>query len=188
MCEDSREPFEVSKMYARCDVDTDGGGWTVILRRVAGGTVDFNRTWEDYEDGFGQLSSEFWYGLKNMHCLTTRQEMELRINLQEANGEGINWVYKTFRVDGADDKYRLHIGEGEGSGTDGMAYHNNRKFSTPGRTSCASLLIAGWWYGNCNHVLLTGPHVRSGRAKLGWYSTYYPNVEMKVRPKSCLTG
>ena len=46
VCEDSNEPFEVSKMYARCNVSTDGGGWTVILRRVANGTVDFKREWE----------------------------------------------------------------------------------------------------------------------------------------------
>ena len=205
MCEDSREPFEVSKMYARCDVDTDGGGWTVILRRVAGGTVDFNRQWEDYEDGFGQLSGEFWYGLMNMHCLTTRQEMELRIDLQEANGEGRTWVYKTFRVDGSADKYRLHIGEGEGPGTDAMATHNNQQFSTPDEDNdarsdnCASILLAGWWYNKCYNALLTGPHVTPAGAnewaKLYWIDnvstkdrTYYPNVEMKVRPKSCLIG
>ena len=195
VCEDSREPFEVSKMYARCDVDTDGGRWTVFLRRVAGGTVDFNRQWEDYEEGFWQLSGEFWYGLKNMHRLTTRQEMELRIDLQEANGVGITWVYQTFRVDGSDDKYHLHIGEGEGPGTDRMAHHNNRQFSTPDEDNdasgynCASDHSAGWWYGHCYHAVLTGPHVRSSTgSRLYWYTTYYPNVEMKVRPKSCLTG
>ena len=90
-------------MYARCDVSSDGGGWTVILRRVVGGTEDFNREWEDYEDGFGDLSGEFWYGLENIHCLTTREDMELRTDLRKANGEGITWVYKTFKVNGSDD-------------------------------------------------------------------------------------
>ena len=184
-------------MYARCDVSSDGGGWTVILRRVAGGTVDFNREWEDYEDGFGDVSGEFWYGLKNMHCLTTREEMELRIDLRKANGEGVTWVYQKFRVAGSDDNYRLHIGEGEGPGFDSMAYHNNQQFSTPDEdndswsSNCAGTHFAGWWYGGCRHALLTGPHVRTGVSQLNWYSgthTYYPNVEMKVRPKSCLTG
>ena len=196
VCEDSKEPFEVSKMYARCDVDTDGGGWTVILRRVAGGTVDFNRQWEDYEDGFGQLSGEFWFGLKNMHCLTTRQEVELQIDLRGANGEGITWVYKTFRVDGSADKYRLHIGEGEGPGFDAMANHNNHQFTTSDEDNdvwtsgnCASYHSAGWWHRYCYHALLTGPIVPSSRgSRLNWAGIYYPNVEMKVRPKSCLTG
>ena len=200
MCEDSSEPFEVSKMYARCDVDTDRGGWTVILRRVAGGTVDFNREWEDYEDGFGDLNGEFWYGLKNMHCLTTRADVELRIDLREASGEGRTWVYKTFRVAGPVDKYRLHIGEGEGPGTDGMVFSNNHQFTTRDAAggSCAIRYFAGWWYAGCYQALLTGPHVTPAGAdqyaRLFWIDsisprdrTYYPNVEMKIRSKSCIT-
>ena len=125
--------------------------------------------------------------------------MELRIDLRKANGEGITWVYKTFRVDGSADKYRLHIGEGEGPGGDGMAFHNNQQFSTRDEDNdanssgnCASSYLAGWWYNNCYHAQLTGPHVAPAGAHsiahLRWRGTYYPNVEMMVRPKSCLTG
>ena len=42
-------------IQTRCDMETDGGGWTVILRRqryVPG--TDFRRGWEDYENGFGE--------------------------------------------------------------------------------------------------------------------------------------
>ena len=52
-----------------CDTKTADGGWTVIQRRIDG-SVDFNRSWSDYEKGFGDLNGEFWYGLKNMNCLT----------------------------------------------------------------------------------------------------------------------
>ncbi|XP_022810124.1 angiopoietin-related protein 1-like, partial [Stylophora pistillata] len=34
-----------------CDQTTDGGGYTVIQKRVDD-TVDFNRTWKDYKNGF----------------------------------------------------------------------------------------------------------------------------------------
>ena len=56
--------------------------------------------------------------------------MELRIDLRKADGEHITWVYKTFRVNGSDDNYRLLIGEGEGPGVNAMAYNNNQQFST----------------------------------------------------------
>ena len=27
-------------------------------------------SWTDYEEGFGDLNTEFWYGLKTIHFLT----------------------------------------------------------------------------------------------------------------------
>ena len=56
----------VQKGY--CDTITAGGGWLVIQRRQDG-SVDFNRDWVDYEDGFGSLTGEFWYGLRAVDCL-----------------------------------------------------------------------------------------------------------------------
>ena len=76
--------------------------------------MNFKRSWDQYENGFGSLNTEFWIGLRNIHCLTTRDEADLIINLQEDNGNGMTWTYHTFRVNGSNDKYRLEIGEGEG--------------------------------------------------------------------------
>ena len=46
-----------------CDMDTNGGGWTVFQRRFDG-TTTFYRGWSEYESGFGNSDSEFWAGLK----------------------------------------------------------------------------------------------------------------------------
>ena len=42
----------------------------VIQKRLPGGNVNFTRNWADYENGFGDLSGEFWYGLKKIHQTT----------------------------------------------------------------------------------------------------------------------
>ena len=57
----------------------------------------------------------FWYGLRNihcLHCLTTRESVELRIDLQDEQGNKVTWGYQQFRVDGPDQKYHLHTGQG----------------------------------------------------------------------------
>ena len=50
-----------------CDMTTYGGGWIVIQRNKKNSLVNFNRNWADYEKGFGDLNTEFWYGLAAMH-------------------------------------------------------------------------------------------------------------------------
>ena len=100
----------------------------VILRRKSGVSpqVNFSRTWREYENGFGDLNNEFWYGLRNIHCLTTRDTVQLQIQLNHTNGTGLTWTYEHFRVLGAETDYRLHIGKAEGpSGDfDAMRPHN----------------------------------------------------------------
>ena len=92
-----------------CDTETAGGGWTVIQRRVDG-SVDFNRSWSDYEKGFGDLNGEFWYGLKSMNCLTQTDQWELRIDFEFQNKTRSYLHYNEFKVGSATDEYPLTIG------------------------------------------------------------------------------
>ena len=181
-------------------MDTGGGGWTVILRRRKNVlvNVNFRRPWDDYENGFGDLNSEFWLGLRNIHCLTNRDDVDLMIDLRQAGGSGMTWIYHKFSIDGSNDNYRLHIGEAEGppNGHDAMAYHDGMLFSTFDNDNdlcnstkyynCASDR-GGWWYNSCYQTVLTGRHTPSS---IGWWDgtsgfNYFQDVEMKVRPKSC---
>ena len=104
---------------------SDGGKWMVIQRRI-NGSVDFFLNWTDYVNGFGDLGGEFWYGLENIYRLTTREDVELRIELGNGTVPSIVWTYQLFNVSGADTNYRLTIGQGTGVGGtfDAMAYHN----------------------------------------------------------------
>ena len=200
-----QSPFRPpTTLEARCDMDTENGGWTVIQRRVPNGTVNFTRGWCDYENGFGDLEGEFWYGLTNIHYLTSREDVELRIDMiMEDDGSQLSWTYQTFTVAAASDKYRLTIGGGQGPGRDAMAIQNGQQFSTYdndndqlGSTNCGFTHQGGWWYNRCYLANLNGPHetpttpgVEQRFARLIWNDETYRDVagvEMKIRAKGCI--
>ncbi|KAL1377533.1 hypothetical protein pipiens_016198 [Culex pipiens pipiens] len=52
-----------------CEQDLQGGGWAVFQRRMDG-SVDFNRTFAEYLNGFGDPRGEFWLGLETLHAVT----------------------------------------------------------------------------------------------------------------------
>ena len=74
----------VPSLQAHCD----NKGWILILRRIANISeqVNFRRSWREYQHGFGDLNTEFRYGLHNIHCVTTREQLDLRIELKYDNG------------------------------------------------------------------------------------------------------
>ena len=89
-----------------CDAKSDGGGWLVVQRRKDG-SVSFDRGWVEYEEGFGDLNGEFWYGLQPLHCLTSQGQWELRIDLTHTNGTKTYLHYKQFAIGSASDNYPL---------------------------------------------------------------------------------
>ena len=155
-------------MQALCS----NGGWTVILRRKADVSqrVNFTRTWNNYKHGFGELNTEFWYGLKNIHCLTSRQQVDLKIEIKYGSGSQLTYIYKHFVIDGPENNFTLHIGQLQqpSPGRDNMIYNNGRPFSTYDRdndnwsNNCAQSSSqgkgGGWWFGSCSNSILTRPH------------------------------
>ena len=199
--------FELSHLFAHCDMETDGGKWLVIQHRI-NGSVNFYRNWIDYVKGFGNLEGEFWYGLDKIHCLTTRDDMELRIELGNGTEPTEVWTYQLFRVGGADTNYTLTIGQAMGVGgtDDAMADHNGRSFSTRDRDNdawvehnCARVYGGAWWYNRCLTANLNGKYEYHTPEDLGKFDhratrlcwrnhsewSYYNEVQMKIRPTRC---
>ena len=103
-----------------CDMTTEGGGWTVFQRRLDG-SVDFYRGWESYKNGFGNLCGEFWLGNDNIHRLTDSDDVMLRVDLEDFEGNITYAEYTTFKVADEADKYRLLIRGYNGTAGDSMA-------------------------------------------------------------------
>ena len=98
---------------------TDGGGWTVFQRRLDG-SVDFYLGWESYKNGFGNLSGEFWLGNDNLHRLTDSDDVMLRIDLEDFEGNIAYAEYMSFKVADEAAKYQLSIGGYNGTAGDSM--------------------------------------------------------------------
>ncbi|XP_029705013.1 microfibril-associated glycoprotein 4 isoform X1 [Takifugu rubripes] len=185
-----------------CDMDTDGGGWTVIQRRVDG-SVSFDRNWRDYRDGFGDLHSEFWLGNEHIHELSAQGEYSLRIHLEDWSNKHKHALYQRFSVEDEEHQYRLHVSGFTGTVQDSFSwYHDEQSFSTPDSGNiCAEISHSGWWYNQCFYANLNGFYYRGGRytlktrGSLGpdgivWYSwkdsDYYSlrKVSMMIRPRN----
>ncbi|XP_028454203.1 tenascin isoform X1 [Perca flavescens] len=177
-------------MMVYCDMETDGGGWTVFQRRKDG-SVDFFRGWKDYTKGFGSLSGEFWLGLERLYNLTAMTRMSLRVDLRD-KGEAVFAKYSTFEL--LKRNYKLNVGGYSGTAGDSLSYHNQRVFSTKDRdpapfiTRCAMSYRGGWWYKNCHEANLNGVYgINVHHQGVIWTSwkgkeVSIPFTEMKLRP------
>ena len=146
-----------------CDAVTDGGGWLVVQRRQDG-SINFNRGWVEYEEGFGSLTGEFWYGLRPLHCLTNQGRWKLHIDFTFTNGTKSYLSYKSFSVGPANSQYQLSISGFTGITDDPFTTSslNNMKFTTKDRDNdnsggnCAikgdGTNDGGWWYNRCSNI------------------------------------
>ena len=103
------DPDGLGSFQVRCDMTTNGGGWTVFQRRQDG-SKDFYLGWSDYKAGFGDLSGEFWLGLDKIHRLTKSGQDVLRVDLMDFNDAVRYAEYGKFSVADESDKYRLKYG------------------------------------------------------------------------------
>ncbi|XP_078686058.1 uncharacterized protein LOC144918846 isoform X2 [Branchiostoma floridae x Branchiostoma belcheri] len=186
-----------SGLLVYCDMETDGGGWTVFQRRQDG-SVDFYLYWDDYRAGFPsqRVSGEFWLGNDNIHLLTSQKDYVLRVDLEAVDGASAYAVYDSFTVADESDKYRVAVGSYSGTAGDAMAWHNGMRFSTRDSDSdtsalnCAVTYIGAWWYNGCHHANLNGMYGNSDYGKgVNWVqfkgdTESLAFSEMKIRPKA----
>ncbi|KAJ3603372.1 hypothetical protein NHX12_031114 [Muraenolepis orangiensis] len=198
-------------LEAKCDMETTGGGWTVFQRRQDG-SLDFNRTWQEYTEGFGSAQAgELWLGNAALHALTSGGQHQLRMELEDWHQQRRQATYSIFKVASEAQRYRLTAREYSGDAGNALSYskrynHDGRSFSTADRDhdryatgNCAQYYGAGWWFDACLAANLNGRYYRgrySGLTNGIYWGTWYmltdgrtgerfsfKSVEMKTRPR-----
>ena len=173
-----------------------------MFQRRQDGSVDFYRGWNDYKEGFGQLTAEFWLGNDKIHRLTASRPSSLRVDLEDWNRVRVYAKYENFRIGDEQAKYRLEVSSYSGTAGNSLAArHNHMAFSTKDRDNdgagsydCANNYPGSWWYGYCLYSNLNGQyydrnnHQRSDAKGIVWHGFRQWNTmkftEMKMRPSS----
>ncbi|XP_032072461.1 angiopoietin-2 [Thamnophis elegans] len=170
---------EEKKTY--CDMETAGGGWTIIQQRLDG-NVDFDRTWAEYKTGFGNPSGEYWLGNELVAQLTNQKQYVLRIQLKDWEGNEAYSLYEHFSLAGEELKYRINLKGLTGTaGKISSISQPGNGFSTKDVDNdkcickCSQMLTGGWWFDACGPSNLNGLYypLRQNTNKFKGIKWYY---------------
>lgn len=116
----------------------------------------FNRDWNDFKVGFGNISGDYWLGNDQIHQLTKDDGYKVRVDIQAEVSTGQSawyWAeYSTFIVGDESTNYQLLLDGYSGDAGDPLEYLNGTQFSTydvdndSGPDHCAVDYQGGFWH------------------------------------------
>ncbi|KAK2820670.1 hypothetical protein Q5P01_023629 [Channa striata] len=192
-----------SPVQVYCDMSKDSTEntaekWTIIQRRQDG-TVNFYMKWEHYRAGFGSAAGEYWLGLENMHLITQAKNYELRVDMEDFEGQKVYAQYSSFSVGPESEGYKLNLGSfTRGAAGDSLSLHNGQKFTTTDNdqdthnSNCARLAFGAFWYAACfganpNGIYTWGPSPQAAGVQWNSFRGLEYSLKtmiMKIRPVS----
>ena len=112
--------------------------------------------------------------------------------MRKTDGTKLVLSYGSFKVDGPDTSYTLHVSDKQYEGHDFFSRQNRMKFSTFDQDndlesgSCSKFFNeGGFWFNNCYSIYLTDmPKPQLYHDDLFYYIPY-DYAELRVRPKGC---
>jgi len=185
-----------------CDMQSSGGGWTVLQRRGDfGNPADhFFRNWTEYREGFGEAAKEIWLGLEAIFLLTNVEPMQLRIHLEDWEGNRTVIVVNEFKVSNEEEGYKIFYKNFKPALGKSLPSRGT-KFSTVDRDNdswsknCAERFSGAWWYTACLNSNLNGLYLRGAHESFGdginWYhwrgyKYSMKSTVMKIKPIASL--
>ncbi|KAM8709249.1 hypothetical protein ACLKA7_016111 [Drosophila subpalustris] len=190
---------ESESFYVPCEDD----GWTVIMRRSAD-DLSFERSWLEYREGFGNLAGDFFIGLDKLHALTSSALHELRIVLEDFEGNVAYAGYDAFAISGEREFFTLQLlGQFQNqlvpSAGDSLSYQAGAKFSTFDNDNdnclecnCAHRHKAAGWFNSCGTSNLMGVYHAQNPSQAGETGIFWDtfqgmnyslrSVKMLIRP------
>ena len=151
-----------SSIKVFCDMTTDGGGWIVMQRRFDE-SVDFNRDWNNYKNGFGDVKGEHWIGNEFVHQYTSNYSTEMLSEATAFDGTNASSKMQNFKLSNEASKYIFEYDTCNGLCVSWLPQVKGNKFTTfdnendkdPAR-NCAVAYSGGWWFRGCFDVFFNG--------------------------------
>ncbi|CAF1185586.1 unnamed protein product [Adineta steineri] len=193
----SPKPFRVL-----CDMDTDGGGWTVIQHRGDYyPQTNFYQTWSTYKRGFGDLTRDFYLGNEKIYLIGEQDEYRIHFDLEDFNNQTRFAEYEWFFITNEQTKYTLNVGDYVKTSNAGDSFSHARgmRFTTRDQDNdvsstkqCAENFFSGWWHKDCTVVNLNGLYIRGNDTSAtgifwsGWLGGNYSlkSCSIKIRPNT----
>ncbi|XP_075449435.1 fibrinogen-like protein 1-like protein [Ascaphus truei] len=159
------KPESSVPLVVYCKKDTEGKVWTVLQRNTLTSEITWLESWTTYKYGFGNVLKDYWLGNEYIHLLSSQRPYMVRFVLEDKAKKEWYADYDIFSIDKEANGYTLRLGRYTGTAGDYLTtydasnVHDNMKFSTKDRdqdrsTSHCAASYGGWWYDNCQLVLL----------------------------------
>uniref|UniRef100_A0A7E5A163 Fibrinogen C-terminal domain-containing protein n=1 Tax=Panagrellus redivivus TaxID=6233 RepID=A0A7E5A163_PANRE len=107
----SKDTFAGILTEVYCDMESDGGGWTLM----SAGNVSSDRNFDQYKNGFGDPHEQaVWLGLERLFLLTHQMQTSLRLTLERCPNATrpqltTTCTYAQFKVYAANTQYAVYL-------------------------------------------------------------------------------